>query len=414
MNEICGDYVFINPYVWLSNACVRFTDRIKEIFTYSNERKAGDHEVRIVTHGMASTHTHLGLYPVRDTISSGLNLDSWVAGKAWRWEKFLRRFPEVSYLSALLAATELLSSGVTAVADMHFNEEMVYKAVSEVGVRADLSVAVMDGGVFENYEEALEENLSLLRRVQGGNVKVRFGPCTPRLLSPRQFREVVELAKQHGVGIHTHLAEVYEDLAWLKSRYSLSLKEFINVTGMSEVDTIVAHAVWAGDVADVLSMSNFTVSHPPRSNVLLGDGRAPVRSFLRHGVNVTLGVDVAPTYNIIDDVKAYVFLHYKGEGPSDIQEAFRLATTNAYRGLGFGSGELVQEEVADLVVWSVTGPILGDPLARIVWGSPKAEEVYVSGRLVLKDGVPVSTGPRLDRVRSVLHDHVGEFLRAGP
>ncbi|MEM2005162.1 MAG: amidohydrolase family protein [Zestosphaera sp.] len=412
MNEICGDYVLINPYVWLSNACVCFTDRIEEVFVHSNESKPKDREVRVITHGMASTHTHLGLYPIRDTVSLGLNLDSWVTDKAWRWEKFLRRFPEVSYLSALLAITELLSSGVTAFADMHFNEEMICRAVREAGVRADLSVAIMDGGVFEDYEEALEENLKLLKVARGNDIRVRFGPCTPRLLSPSHFREVVELAKQHGVGVHTHLAEVREDLAWLKGKYSLSLRDFISVTGLLEVDTIVAHAVWAEEVADVLSMSNFTVSHPPRSNVLLGDGRAPIRSFLRQGVNVTLGVDVAPTYNLLEDVKAYIFLHYKGEGPPDIHEAFRLATTNAYRGLGFGSGDIVQGEVADLVIWSVTGPAFSDPLARVVWGSPRVEEVYVSGRLVLKDGMPVLTSLSLNEVASALYEYVREFSRA--
>ncbi len=412
MNEICGDFVVVNPYVWLSNACVRFTDRIEDIYTLSGGGVA-EGGLRIITHGMASTHTHLGLYPVRSTVAAGLDLDSWVKGRAWRWERFVRGNPEVSYLSSLIAATEMLLSGVTLIADMHFNEELVYRTLSEIGVKADLSVAIMDGGVFDSYEEALEENLRLLKAVQGADVKVRLGPCTPRLLTPEQFREIVTLAKQLDIGIHTHLAEVREDIEWLKSRYSISLKEFVDLVGLRDTDSIVAHAVWAEDVIDLLSSSNITVSHSPRSNILLGDGRAPVRRYLRHGVNVSLGVDVAPTYDLRDELKTYVSLHYPGEGPSDTLEAFRLSTINAYRGLGFGSGELSPGEVADLVVWSVTDPLVDDPLAQVIWGSSRVEEVYVSGRLILKEGRPVSSVDLL-RVRERLHEYLREFSRSQP
>ncbi len=409
MNEVCGDYVVINPYVWLSKACVRFNTKIKEIYVVSGDLGESD-GVRIVTHGMATTHTHLGLYPIRNTVVSGLNLDEWVRNFVWGWERFLRENPEVSYYASLLAIRELLSSGVTIFADMHVNEDMVYEAVLESGIKADLSTPIMGLGVYENYEEALEENLRLLKIVSEPRVKVRLGPCTPRLLSPAAFREVVELARERGLGIHTHLAEVFEDLAWLKSKYSMTLRDFIKFVGLMEVNAIIAHAVWAEEAIDLLLASNFIISHAPRSNVLLGDGRAPIKSYLKNQSNVTIGIDVAPTYDIREDLRAYTLLHYEGEGIPDLQEAFRLTTTTAYVSMGFGKGELVEGEEADLVVWSVKDLLPGNPVAQIVWGNSFVEEVYVSGVLVFSNGELTLTRKPSREIREVLNNYLSEFL----
>jgi len=412
LNEVCGDYVVINPHVWLSQACVRFSNRIEDIYRVSGD-SVGKGRVRVVTHGLATTHVHLGLYPIRNTVISGLSLDDWVRKFVWGWERFLREHPEASYYASLLAIRELLSSGVTALADMHLNEGMVYKAVLESGVKADLSTPIMNHGVFENYEEALEENLGLLKIVDDPKVKVRLGPCTPRLLDPNAFKEVVELARERELGVHTHLAEVFEDLVWLKSKYSMSLRDFIKFVGLDKVNAIVAHAVWAEEIADVLSASNFVISHPPRSNVLLGDGRAPIRNYLRRLSNVTIGVDVATTYDIREDLRAYTLLHYEGEGVPDLREAFSLATTAAYRGLGFGKGELIEGEDADLVVWSVEGPVAGDPVASVSWGDSIVEEVYVSGSLVFKDGELARARRSVEEARHVLGEFLSEFFKSG-
>lgn len=403
----------VNPYLWLSQACVRFDDKIREVYVITSRDQRETSGVRVVTHGMATTHIHLGLYPIRNTVVSGLRLDDWVKNFVWGWEKFLRENPEASYYASLLAIRELLSSGVTALADMHVNEDMVYRAVLESGVKADLSTPIMDHGVFESYEEALEENLNLLKIVSDPKVRVRLGPCTPRLLPPKVFRDVVELAKERELGIHTHLAEVFEDLIWLKSKYSMSLRDFVEFVDLEGVNAIVAHAVWSDEVADILSASNFIISHAPRSNVLLGDGKAPIRNYLRNRLNVTIGIDVAPTYDIRDDLRAYTLLHYEGEGLPDLQEVFLLATTVAYRGLGFGRGELVEGEDADLVVWSVRDFVPENPVAPIFWGDSVVEEVYVSGSLVFSNGRLTHAQGSLNKAREVLREYLSEFFKVG-
>jgi len=161
----------------------------------------------------------------------------------------------------------------------------------------------------------------------------------------------------------------------------------------------------------VLSANNFVISHPPRSNILLGDGRAPIRNYLSRLSNVTIGIDVAPTYDIREDLRAYTLLHYEGEGVPDLREAFSLATTTAYRGLGFGKGELIEGEDADLVVWSVEGPVAGDPVASVNWGDSIVEEVYVSGSLIFKGGELTRARKSVEEAYYVLKEYLNEFFK---
>ncbi len=397
MKELCGRYVVVSPQRVVENACVVFDERIVRI-----EEERGVPENTIVTHGLASIHTHLGLYPIRTTIAGRARLDEWVSRYAWPWERMLRQEPELSYASAVTALSELVPSGVTAVADMHFNEERVAEALLKVGIRGDLSVALMSGGVYESLDVALAENMELVKKLAGSDLlRARLGPTTPRLLSPEEFREVVDRAEELGVGIHTHIAEVPEDSEHLRMRYGMSLRDFIDFVGLTRVNSIVAHAVWLdAEAASSLVHPNVAVAHCPTSNTLLRDGAAPVRRYLDLGARVGLGVDVSPSYSIIDEIAMALALHI-GRGDLDFWELFEAATVAGYRALSIGSGLIEVGEVADIVLWSVERPVV-DPVASLAVSGSVAE-AYVGGRKVVEEGslLGVSGGELVELRRNV-------------
>ncbi len=410
MKKICGDFLVLTPYKWIKNGCIYFDKHIRAITNeYFSSRQ--EKETVIITHGLASTHTHLGLYPVRSSVAYGLDLDSWVKGYAWPWEKFLIENPELSYYVAILAMRDMLSSGVTAFADMHFNEDKVAKAVADVGMKGDLSVAIMDGGVFSSFEEALESNRQLIRTVKSyEKVTARFGPCTPRLLTPNQFKLVVEEARELGVGIHTHIAEVVDDEVWLKNKWKMRLSEFLNYVELTSVDAIVAHAIWIHSSIEKFVNSRLWVSHPPRSNTFLGDGKAPITELLALGGKVSLGIDVAPTYSLRNDMVAFLTLHYGGGRNLGVDIAFSLATEGGYRALGLGTGDIAVGEPADLVVWKVKNSVVHDPVAEVVTGNPTVGQVYVDGELVLDDGKLTCLGfDKLAESEAVLTEYLRMF-----
>ncbi|MEM1623083.1 MAG: amidohydrolase family protein [Sulfolobales archaeon] len=395
MTEVCGRYVIVSANEVVESACLVFNEKIVRI-----EKERGVQENTVVTHGLTSIHTHLGLYPIRTTLTGYMRLDDWVGRYVWRWEKFLRKEPELSYATAVLALSKVVLSGVTAVADMHFNEDKVAEALLRVGIRGDLSVAIMSKGVYDSFDVAMEENVELAKKYRGSSlIKVRLGPTTPRLLSPREFKEVVEKAREIGVGIHTHIAEVPEDAAYVREAYGMSMKDFIEFVGLKTVNTIMAHGVWLDAETElVLVHPNVTIAHCPTSNTLLRDGVAPIKRYLDKGIRVGLGIDVSLSYSILDEITAATHLHL-GRGDLGPREMLYLATAPGYQALGMGRGVIEVGETADIVLWSIDEPFI-DPVIGLI-ASGKVIQAYVGGKKVVEEG----------RILGVPSDEVREFKR---
>ncbi len=424
--EICGSLMVVNPYLILRNTCLVIKNgKIASLTSYRGDISE---EFTIVTHGLASLHTHLGLYPIRSTLYFGMNLDSWVTKFVWPWERLLREEPDLSYYSALLALDELVRSGITAVADMHFNEEVVAKAIERVGIRGDLSTALMNRGVFESFEEAVEENLRLVRSLRNrSSIGVRLGPCTPRLLTPSQVKYVIELAAELGVGIHMHVGEVPEDAEYLQKNFGLSMGEFLNYIKLGMVDSIVAHGIWLFDGLEALKRKPVVIAHSPRSNILLGSGLINLRKVIAEGIDVALAVDVAPTYNILDELGTVLYTQ-RLEG-IDLHDLYSMVTQTPYRSMGFGTGCLINDEPADVVIWELDDDIIKrfrsilssasqPPISLIIYalvsGHTKVRDLYVGERAIIKGGMPAVPQSEInkakERVYQAIRDLHGESI----
>ncbi|MEM0065460.1 MAG: amidohydrolase family protein [Sulfolobales archaeon] len=393
MTEVCGRYVIVSADEVIENACLVFNERIVRI-----EKERGIRDNTIVTHGLTSIHTHLGLYPIRTTLTGYMRLDDWVTRYVWRWEKFLRKEPELSYATAVLALSKVVLSGVTAVADMHFNEDKVAEALLKVGIRGDLSVAIMSRGVYDSFEVAMDENVELAKKYGGSSlIKIRLGPTTPRLLSPHEFKEVVDKAKEMGIGIHTHIAEVPEDARFIREAYGMSMKDFIEFVELKTVNTIIAHGVWLDPETELaLAHPNITIAHCPTSNTLLRDGVAPIKKYLDKGIRVGLGIDVSLSYSILDEITAATYLHL-GRGDLGPREMLYLATVAGYQALGIGKGIIEVGETADIVLWSIDEPAI-DPVIGLI-ASGRVTQAYVGGRKIVEEG----------HILGVSSEEIGEF-----
>lgn len=385
MGEVCGELVIADAYHIIRDACVVFSNVIRGI-----EEGGPSEPGTVITHGFGSLHTHLALRPIGWTVTASASLDEWVRRYAWPWERLVKADRELAAASAAWAAYELMASGATLVADMHFNEVAVGEVLERLGIRADLSVAVMDGGVFESFEEAVECNRELIRWVRGREtITARYGPCTPRLLTPEQYGAVVRLAAGDGVGVHTHIAEVPDDELYLLEHYGIDLRGFVEVTGLRTTNAVVAHAIWA---YGSIEPSWARIAHSPRSNTALGDGKAPIVKYLARGFVVGLGVDVAPTYDIREEARAAYYLHsLDGLTKEDV---YSMLTEGPYTGLGLGTGRLVEGEPADLVMWRVREG--GDPISAILFGDAYPLKIFVGGRLVWDRG---PLGISLDEIK---------------
>lgn len=123
----------------------------------------------------------------------------------------------------------------------------------------------------------------------------RFIPsCTDELLE-----ELGELQRQYALPVQSHLSESQGEIAWVRElcpgakSYGHAYHAF-GLLGGPSCPTVMAHCVYSdGEEAALLREQNVLIAHCPASNTNLSSGIAPVRRFLRDGLSVGLGSDVA-------------------------------------------------------------------------------------------------------------------------
>ena len=189
--------------------------------------------------------------------------------------------------------------------------------------------------------------------------------------------------------------------------------EYLERTGWSSDRTWVAHCVMPNhDEIVRLGAAGVGVAHCPSSNLILASGVAPVVDLRAAGVAVGLGVDgssSADSASLWMEARQAMLLAKLRDGAAagTARMALEMATLGGAACLG-RSGELGVVEpgaVADLAVWSLTGPAfagaIADPIeAWVRCGPLGARDTVVAGEPIVRDGRLVSS-----RTEEVLREH---------
>ncbi|UCE57343.1 MAG: amidohydrolase [Candidatus Bathyarchaeota archaeon] len=323
---------------------------------------------KAVLPGLISGHTHAALTLLRG-LTDGMRLDELTRKWLWPFENALR--PEDSYVAVQLACLEMIKAGVTCFADMHFNMEAVAKAVQDSGLRASLSVAMMDQGhVPLASKEAVRQNEILVKKWHqraGGRITCMFGPCTVRLASAELFLKARRFASRHKVGIHLHLSEVEEDVKFTQDRFNKRPVKYLNDIGVLGPDVLAAHCIWLNDEEmRILKRAKVNVVHNPTSNVKSSAGIAKVAEMIKLGINMGLGVDAAFCNNTLDmfwEMRVASLIQDIGQtqpGHLSPEKALEMATLGNAKALGIENevGSIEVGKKADLILVNLKQPHL--------------------------------------------------------
>ena len=178
------------------------------------------------------------------------------------------------------------------------------------------------------------------------------GHCTDAFL-----RESVRLAKEFGVGVHTHLAE--SKVQALSGRSGTGrARPAASTTSASWDRAHVAHAIWidADDIA--LWLSGTSIVHNPASNMKIGSGIAPVAEIRARGQpqprDGRLGS--SDNQNMFEALR-FAALLSKVRSPDypdwlTAAQVLRMATTGGAQALGLSDrlGRVAPGYLADLVL----------------------------------------------------------------
>lgn len=376
-----------------------------------------DLQGHVLIPGMVNTHHHLYQNLTRMLPEAqNASLFGWLTALYPVWERLT---PQAFAVSAKLGLAELLLSGCTTTADHqylfpnHSRLDDTIEAAQSTGIRfhalrGSMSLGRSAGGLppdslVEGEESILidSERLISIHHDARPSAKVQIGlaPCSPFSVSQDLMRESANLARKHGVRLHTHLAENVEDVTFSREQFGMTPGEYAEDLGWIGDDVWHAHCVQLDD-RDIarFAQSGTGVAHCPCSNMRLASGIAPVMQMLKAGVPVGLGVDGASSNDsghLLAEARQALLLQRLRDGAEacSVRDALKIATRGGAKVLGREGhlGQLRPGYQADLAAFAVndvwhTGSV-HDPVASLLLCySGVAAYTVVAGEVVVDRG----------------------------
>jgi 5-methylthioadenosine/S-adenosylhomocysteine deaminase len=379
--------------------------------------------------GLINAHTH-----AHGNLAKGM-------GDRWTLELLLTAGPWLSggrsledkHLSAKLGAVEMVLKGCTASYDLTLEWpaptleglEAVASGYAAVGMRAVVAPMVADRtffeaipGLLEVLPPALRPDVEKLRpapwrtsldnmrraltawKLDRDQVRPAVAPTIPHHCSDEFIRGCVDLAREHGVGLHTHVAESKVQAIVGLLRYGKTLTAHLDDLGAVGPHFTAAHGVWLdADDMQRLGDAGASVAHNPGSNMRLGNGLADMRAMLERRVNVGIGTDGA---NCSDNLNMYEAMRLasfvsKAQRP-DVErwvttdEVVLAATEGSARALDFEGklGRLAPGYKADIVfldLGHINWMPFNDPTNQLVHVEEggAVTHVMIGGRMIVQD-----------------------------
>lgn len=357
-----------------------------------------DHMYQQATRGYASREGLFGWLKTLYPVWAGLDVD-------------------IVRAAARFAIGRLLLSGCTLTSDHHYVFprgqtgllEAGIEAARELGIRfqptrGSMSLGESKGGL--PPDGLVEEEDAILADCErviaayhdpkpGAMCRVGIAPCSPFSVTPQLMKDSGELARKHGLRLHTHLAETADEEEFCLAKFGRRPLDLMEEFGWLAGDVWFAHGVHF-DAAEIarLGAARAGVAHCPSSNMRLGAGACPVRELLKANVPLGLGCDGAASnedYHLAGELRQAVLLaRTRAALGGDLEAARALLPEQALAIATRGGAEVLgRDDVgalepglrADVALFKVESEL------DLVLSPPaRAQHVFVEGRMVVRDG----------------------------
>ena len=360
--------------------------------------------------GLINAHTHLYQVLLR-AVWEDLPLLPWLE-RIYGAARALR--PEHFYAGTMLGCIEAIQSGVTTLCEHNFlnpHPECAFETVRGIrdsGLRAVFARTIMDTGemVPDCVKETSDQAFRHIDKIIAANREIDLlsfmtGPNTPPLnTTPELLKEIRRFADEKRIGISAHVAESTSVVEFTQQEHGKSgVVDFLDDFGIPGCNSIFAHCVHISDhEIQILKERGTSVSHNPVSNMMLGDGVAPVVAMLRSGVNVALGTDGAASnhsQDLFETMKTASLLqkvHHQNAGIIDPYAVLHMATAGGASALGLLSacGTIEMGKRADLILIrldTIHNQPVNDLFSQLVHCAKASDvqTVIVDGQVLMRD-----------------------------
>lgn len=358
-------------------------------------------EGMLLAPGLINAHGHAAMTLFRG-LADDLPLQRWLKDHIWpaesRWvdEDFVRCGTE-------LAIAEQLKGGITCFSDMYFYPSVVSELVHKHGVRAQITIPVLDFPVPDarDADEALRKGVALFDDLKHHpRITIAFGPHAPYSVADDKLESIRVLVAEMDAGIHIHVHETaHEVQEALRKHGERPLARLARLQLLGPRFQAVHMTQVDDDDLALLTEHNCSVIHCPESNLKLASGFCPVERLWEAGINVAVGTDGAASNNDLDllgETRTAALLAKAVAGSAtalDAHRALRMATLNGARALGIDehTGSLEIGKFADLVALDLSGlaqqPVY-DPVSQLIYSTSRdaVRHVWVGGKQLLESG----------------------------
>ena len=352
----------------------------------------------LLTPGLINAHGHAAMSLFRGLaddlpLHTWLNEHIWPAEAQWVNEDFIRDGTD-------LALAEQIKNGITCFSDMYFYPEIACQQVHDSGMRAQITVPMLDFPVpgARDSAEALRKGLQLFDDLQQHpRLTIGFGPHAPYTVSDAGIENIVMLAAQLDAPVQMHVHETATEIQNSIDQYGerpLARLARLGILG-PRFQAVHMTQVNDEDIA-LLVQTNSSVIHCPESNLKLASGFCPIERLWNAGVNVAIGTDGAASNNNLDLLgetrTAALLAKAVAQSASAVSahQALRMATLNGARALGIdeNTGSLEVGKLADITAFNFNDlsvqPVY-DPVSQLIYAAGRncVEHVWVGGKQLL-------------------------------
>jgi 5-methylthioadenosine/S-adenosylhomocysteine deaminase len=374
---------------------------------------------RMILPGLITVHSHA----THITKGKGLNeeVDSKLMFNTTLFEINPVLALEREYFTASFecAVSELLLSGCTTVVEMTGPYPEWVDNMARSGIRGYIAPHFSSSSYYTpnghsmcyTWDEAkgrkqFEAALKLVDEVEkhpSGRLKGMVYPAQADSCTEDLMRDAAAAARERGMPLQTHCSQSVVEFREMMHRHGKTPVEWLHSVGFLGPDVLLGHVLFPDEAPKlhwpnrndlaILAETGATVAHCPVIQARRGRLLRSFASYREKGVKVAIGTDAFP-HNMIDEVRwATILCKIAQEDTHCITAAdtFHAATVVAAEALGRDDlGRLGAGCKADLMIVDLEHPLMQpahDPLRSLIFSALDApiQEVYVDGRLVVKD-----------------------------
>jgi len=349
--------------------------------------------------GLINSHTHSAMSLLRG-VADDLGLMDWLNNHIWPLEKQWVSH-EWTRLGSLFSAAEALRGGVTTLNDMYFFPEAMAEAALQAGIRAAVSINVIDfpTGYGSGPDDYIAKGLKAYERFKGEKLlQFTSSPHAPYTVSDENFVKLRDLAEKYDMVMHCHIHETLDEVNGGMQQHGVRPLARLEKLGLMNERMIAVHMVHlTDDEIAMLAKNKVHIAHNASSNLKLASGIARVADLDAAGVNVALGTDGAASNNrqdMFEEIRQAALLAKGSTGQPTVlnaRRALEMATIGGAKALGREAdlGSIEVGKLADVIAVDLSAPEcrpVYHPDAQLVYVAARehVSDVWVQGERVLK------------------------------